>query len=52
MRVYKPAMSCEAARDIIVAGRGRHFDPDVADAFLANFEEFARIAERHHDSST
>lgn len=52
VRVYKPAMSCEAARDIIVAGRGRHFDPDVADAFLANFEEFASIAERHHDSST
>ncbi|WP_341328871.1 HD domain-containing phosphohydrolase [Methylotuvimicrobium sp. KM2] len=48
-RVYKPAMPCEAARDIIAAGRGRHFDPDVVDAFLANFAEFVRIAERHCD---
>ncbi|MCK6408713.1 MAG: two-component system response regulator [Thauera sp.] len=49
VRVYKPAMSYEDARDVIVAGRGRHFDPDVADAFVAGYAEFVRIAERHRD---
>lgn len=51
MRVYKPAMSYEEARDVIAAGRGRHFDPEVTDAFLANFVEFVRIAERHREPS-
>ncbi len=33
-RVYKEAMSHAQAVEIIVAGRGSHFDPDVVDAFL------------------
>lgn len=49
VRVYKPAMSYEEAREVILAGRGRHFDPDVVDAFLTNYAEFVRIAERHSD---
>ena len=49
VRVYKPAMPYEDARDVIVAGRGHHFDPDVTDAFLADYAEFVRIAERHRD---
>lgn len=48
-RVYKPPMSFGQARDIIAAGRGSQFDPDVADAFLDGFETFAAIAERHRD---
>ncbi|MBA3034258.1 MAG: two-component system response regulator [Gammaproteobacteria bacterium] len=36
-RVYKKPMPFEEARDIIAAGRGTHFDPDITDAFLANF---------------
>jgi putative two-component system response regulator len=44
-RVYKPAMAYEEARDIIVAGRARHFDPAVVDAFLASFDVFVSIAE-------
>jgi putative two-component system response regulator len=48
-RVYKRPMPIEAARDIIVAERGRHFDPDVVDAFLAVLDEFKDIAERHRD---
>jgi putative two-component system response regulator len=48
-RVYKPALPFEQAREIIAAGRGRHFDPDVTDAFLAGFDEFVAIAERHRD---
>ncbi|MDP3482306.1 MAG: two-component system response regulator [Sulfuricella sp.] len=48
-RVYKPAMSFDEARDIIAAGRGKHFDPDMTDAFLAGFEECIAIAERYRD---
>ncbi len=48
-RVYKPPMPYEQAREIIVADRGRHFDPDVVDAFLAVFDEFVDIAERYAD---
>lgn len=50
-RVYKPAMSYEQAREIIAAGSGTHFDPDIADAFLINFTEFVAIAERHRDNA-
>lgn len=49
LRVYKPPMPFDVARDIIAAGRGQHFDPDMADAFLAGFEDFAAIARRHQD---
>ncbi|MDP1610593.1 MAG: two-component system response regulator [Sulfuritalea sp.] len=48
-RVYKAPMSFEQARDIIAAERGKHFDPDVADAFLAAFNQFVSIAERYRD---
>jgi putative two-component system response regulator len=34
-RVYKEAMSHEQAKSIILHNRGKHFDPDVVDAFLA-----------------
>lgn len=44
-RVYKPALSFAAARDIIAAGRGQHFDPAVVEAFLASFVVFASVAE-------
>lgn len=33
-RVYREAMSQDAAIEIIVEGRGSHFDPAVVDAFL------------------
>jgi len=49
-RVYKPAMSYSEARDIITAGRGKHFDPAVVDAFLSNFDIFASIAEACADN--
>jgi len=48
-RVYKPPMPFAVARDIIAAERGRQFDPDVTDAFLAGFDEFAAIAQRYRD---
>jgi putative two-component system response regulator len=42
-------MSNESARDIIVAGRGQHFDPDIVDSFLHNFPAFCEISARHRD---
>ncbi|MDS4070124.1 MAG: two-component system response regulator, partial [Candidatus Competibacter sp.] len=49
-RVYKPPMPFEQARSIIAGERGRQFDPDVTDAFLAIFDELRGIAERYGDS--
>lgn len=40
-RVYKPGMTLAETSNIIVAGRGKHFDPDVVDAFLACIDQFA-----------
>jgi putative two-component system response regulator len=50
VRVYKPAMPFTEAREIIVSGRGAHFDPDVVDAFLASFEDFVRVARQYSDA--
>src|SRR5437868_8985836 len=49
-RVYKPAYSHEVARDIIIEGRGKHFDPDVVDAFLETESQFLAIKDRLDDS--
>jgi len=49
-RVYKKPLPFDEARDIIAAGRGTHFDPDVTDAFLAGFDAFVTIARRHDDA--
>jgi putative two-component system response regulator len=49
-RVYKGPMPYHEARDIIAAGRDKHFDPDVCDAFLHGFHDFVAIAERYRDN--
>ncbi len=43
-RVYKSALPFDAAREIIIQGRGSHFDPDVVDAFLAAYDDFVAVA--------
>lgn len=48
-RVYKEAMPIEKALDILKEGRENHFDPQVLDNFLANFDYFAHIKERFSD---
>ena len=48
-RVYKAPMSLEETTRIICEGRGRHFDPDVVDAFMACHARFAEIATRLAD---
>jgi len=49
-RVYKPPFPHSKALEIIKEGRGKHFDPDMVDAFLAIAEEFRAIAERYADT--
>jgi putative two-component system response regulator len=49
-RVYKEPIPHEQAVQIIKAGRGRHFDPDVTDAFLQLTGQFRAIANRYADS--
>lgn len=51
-RVYKPAFSIEQATDIIREGRGRHFDPDIVDAYLKHLGDFRAIAARFADHDT
>ena len=49
-RVYKEGMPHAKAVEIIVEGKGLHFDPDVADAFVELQDEFRAIAARFADS--
>ena len=49
-RVYKPPFSHADAVAIMKEGRGKHFDPDILDAFLDIEADFARIAEQYADA--
>jgi putative two-component system response regulator len=48
-RVYKSAMEHDEVAQIIISGRGIHFDPDVVDAFVAAISEFKAIAAKFSD---
>jgi putative two-component system response regulator len=48
-RIYKAPMPLDEVKRTIVEGRGRHFDPDAVDAFLACEGEFTAIARRLAD---
>jgi len=48
-RAYKPALTHEEARAIVVKSRGTHFDADIVDAFLAAEGGFRAIASEHAD---
>ncbi len=50
-RVYKPPMPFGEARDLIVAGRGSQFDPDMIDAFQHCYTTFKQIAKRFDDDT-
>ncbi|EIC20446.1 response regulator [Thiorhodovibrio frisius] len=43
-RVYKPPFPHARAVEMILEGRGTHFDPRVTDAFLVHEEDFRQIA--------
>jgi putative two-component system response regulator len=49
-RPYKDRMSHEQAMQIIIDGRGSHFDPDVVDAFVDIEEDMQAIAQSYPDS--
>lgn len=48
-RVYKKAWTVEQAIDQIRIERGRHFDPELADLFLANADEMVEIRRSNAD---
>ena len=48
-RIYKPAYPHHMAVEMIEAGRGKQFDPDVTDAFLHLRDQFREIAGRFTD---
>ena len=50
-RVYKEGMPHEKAMQIIIDGKGTHFDPDMIDAFIALHEAFNDIALTFADSN-
>jgi putative two-component system response regulator len=50
-RVYKEPIPLAETEQIIVAGRGKHFDADVVEAFLKLKTEFAAIAFRYPDQT-
>ncbi|MBI2433907.1 MAG: response regulator [Candidatus Hydrogenedentes bacterium] len=49
-RPYKEPFDHETSRKILLEGRGKHFDPDVVDAFLKREERFLYI--RQHFQGT
>jgi response regulator RpfG family c-di-GMP phosphodiesterase len=51
-RVYRDARPLEEVLEVIRAGRGRHFDPELTDLFLANAAEFIGVAQAHPDETT
>lgn len=48
-RHYKVPFSHEKSKNIILEGRGTHFDPMIVDAFLAVEDQFLRIADAYKD---
>jgi putative two-component system response regulator len=48
-RIYKPAFAHEVAVQIILDGRGRHFDPRIVDAFSRCIPDFRRITGAYAD---
>ena len=49
-RVYKNAFTHDEAKNIILEGRGTHFDPDIVDAFIIREAEFKKIMGKFRDS--
>ncbi|MDA3790983.1 MAG: HD domain-containing protein, partial [Desulfobacula sp.] len=43
-RVYKDAFSHEKAKAIIIEGKGKHFDPEIVEAFMKLEKQFIDIA--------
>jgi putative two-component system response regulator len=48
-RIYKDAYSHEVARSMILDGSGRHFDPQIVEAFVEAEEQFLAIRQQCAD---
>ena len=49
-RVYKLGFSHEKAKEIILEGKGSHFDPMIVDSFLNVETQFQKIAKKYQDN--
>jgi putative two-component system response regulator len=49
-RPYKAPFPAAKAADILREGRGTHFDPEILDLFLGNFDEVLAIMQKFNDS--
>jgi putative two-component system response regulator len=50
-RIYKPSMTHQEAVEIIITGRGKHFDPDIVDVFLNIQDKFLEICQQFADNT-
>ncbi|MFP4054014.1 MAG: HD-GYP domain-containing protein [Phycisphaerae bacterium] len=50
-RCYKEAYSLEKALDIITREKGKHFDPEVTEAFLANLDDLLNAFRQNPDEA-
>jgi PAS domain S-box-containing protein len=48
-RVYKKAWPMEKIIEFVASERGKHFDPNLVDMFMAHIERFVEIAEAYKD---
>ena len=48
-RPYKPAFSLDKCLEIMLEGKGKHFDPCVLDAFLKRLPDIVKIQEQLND---
>jgi response regulator RpfG family c-di-GMP phosphodiesterase len=48
-RVYKPAIPLEQTTQMMIEGRGKHFDPELLDLFWQGLDEVLEIKSRHSD---
>ncbi|MGI1671459.1 MAG: two-component system response regulator [Neptuniibacter sp.] len=48
-RVYKPAFDHNKAKEIILEGKGSHFDPDIVDSFIRQEQVFVDICNKFKD---
>ncbi|MFO7609899.1 MAG: DUF3369 domain-containing protein [Candidatus Krumholzibacteriia bacterium] len=48
-RVYRDAVPSAQVLEVIRAGRGRQFDPELVDVFLAHADEFVAVQQEHPD---
>ncbi len=50
-RVYKPKIAHQETREIILKGTGKHFDPDVVQAFRNREDEFIAVGQRFDENA-